>query len=78
MLSGITPEELVPGHLFSAPGAYERAARLAREVDRLNDRLGRDTLRVAATGTARGWAARRENRSPAYTTRWSELPVVSA
>ncbi|MBN8519979.1 DUF4113 domain-containing protein, partial [Accumulibacter sp.] len=39
--------------------------------------FGRDTLRSGASGTARRWGMRSENRSPRYTTRWDELPEVS-
>ncbi len=33
-------------------------------------------MRLAAEGYAKPWAMRAELKSPAYTTRWSELPIV--
>jgi len=42
-------------------------------MDGLNRRLGRERVRVAATGIRRSWGMRQERRSPAYTTSWQEL-----
>ena len=53
------------------------AARLA-VLDRIDARWGRGTLRLAREGFAQPWAMRQERRSPAYTTRWADLPVVRA
>ncbi len=46
--------------------------------DRINTRYGRQTIQLAAEGcNSRPWLMRSEMRSPCYTTRWSELPLVS-
>ncbi|WP_194725731.1 DUF4113 domain-containing protein [Noviherbaspirillum malthae] len=47
-------------------------------LDGLNKRFGCDTLCVAVSGTTRQWAAKAENKTPSYTTRWSELPRAFA
>jgi DNA polymerase V len=65
------------------PDLFEHASNPKRErlmmvVDQLNKRHGRDTVRFAAVGTARPWKHRTEQKSPACTTRWKELPVVKA
>lgn len=53
-------------------------------VDVLNCRFGRDSVRIGSSTLAshsaevRSWATRQERRSPRYTTRWDEMPVVKA
>lgn len=47
-------------------------------LDGLNTKFGRDTVTVAAAGTQKRWIARAENKTPSYTTRWSELPKALA
>lgn len=78
MMGGLSSCRAVQGDLFAASGQDGRMGRLAREVDRLNARWGRDTVRYAATGARREWEMRRSLGSPRYTTRWSDLPVVRA
>lgn len=63
-------------------GEPERAA-LMQAMDSLNRRFGRGAIRIGSTtaavandtGTA-SWSVRQERRTPRYTTRWNELPVV--
>ncbi len=58
----------------------ERGAALMAAVDSCNARFGRGTVVPAAAGVAprRDWATKFEMRSPRYTTRLAELPVVGA
>lgn len=53
-----------------------RSTQLMGVLDEINDRLGDGTLRVAASGLGREWAARAARRSPRYTTRWADLATV--
>ncbi len=58
-----------------------KAAALMMALDHCNARFGRGTVVVAAAGqpaSRRGWATKFEMRSPRYTTRLAEVPVVSA
>ena len=63
--------------------ARDRSA-LMEAMDNLNRRFGRNAVRVGSTtlvdqhSEVRRWAARQERRSPRYTTRWDEMPVVRA
>ena len=43
-------------------------------IDRINSTVG--TIKLATSGVDRGWAMRRERLSPAYTTRWQDIPLV--
>ena len=77
MLTALVPASQVQGSLFDHQDR-ERSSRLMRVLDRLNDRIGAGTLRYAAEGFSKHWRARFERRSPAYTTRWEDLPVAKA
>lgn len=46
-------------------------------LDRVNQKYGRSTIRLAAEGYSKPWDMRAELKSPAYTTRWSDVPLVS-
>lgn len=45
-------------------------------LDAINAKYGRSTIRLAAEGYSKPWAMRAQLKSPAYTTRWSDLPRV--
>lgn len=57
---------------FDAP--IRDNARLMAAVDTINREVGR--VQLAASGLNPGWAMRRQHLSPAYTTRWADLPRV--
>lgn len=63
-------------------GALDRkhSARLMAALDACNTRFGRGTVVPAAAGwpTKRGWSTKFEMKSPRYTTRVDELPIVNA
>ena len=63
--------------LFDDPTSRDKSTRLMAVMDAVNREFGRDTLSSGASGVTQRWAMRSENRSPRYTTRWDELPVVS-
>jgi DNA polymerase V len=50
---------------------------LMRVMDRINATFGSGTLRSAAEGIRPAWRMKRERMSPAYTTRWDQLPEVA-
>jgi DNA polymerase V len=66
-----------------APPGRDRA-RLMDAMDTLNRRFGRDAVRIGTATLAssrqetRSWAIKAERRTPRYTTRWEEMPVVRA
>lgn len=77
-LMDLGPKTIIQGSLFQPARNREASGRIMAAVDQLNDRYGRDTVQLAAAGLVRRWAMRSENRTPAYTTRWDELPTASA
>ncbi|SFG79556.1 DNA polymerase V [Methylobacterium gossipiicola] len=50
--------------------------RLMELVDEINRRHGRDRVRFACSGMARGWNLKAEFLSQRYTTRWGELLAI--
>jgi len=45
-------------------------------LDKINDRFGKKTMVLASEGLKHTWKMRADHRSPCYTTRLSDLPVV--
>lgn len=91
MLGDICGRDLPQGEFdFSARepdatigGGRGQRAGLMQTIDGLNRRYGRDAVHIgsAAGGPGartRAWATRQDRRSPRYTTRWSEMPIVRA
>lgn len=81
MLLDLSPKSQQQGSLLSNLDVETKHSDAVMSVlDGINARFGRDTLVVAAagTGTQHAWSMRAENKSPAYTTRWNELPKAIA
>ena len=76
ILDDLRRREDAPRTLFEAEDS--RAAALMRAMDGLNARYGRHAVFPAAMGIRRSWRQRAEHRSPRYTTRLSDLPVLRA
>jgi DNA polymerase V len=64
--------------LFEESSSSARSEQLMASLDAINKKFGKGKLRTGAAGFQQRWAMRAENRSPRYTTRWGELPVVMA
>lgn len=77
ILADIQPDGALQSDLF-APGDDPRQLRLMQALDAVNRRLGRDTLCLASERQGQGWQMRMARRSPRYTTRPEEFPVVHA
>jgi DNA polymerase V len=77
MVTGVVPAYAVQRDLFDSR-PREADPRAMGVLDRLNQRFGRDTIRLGSQGFGEGWHMRREAVSPCYTTRGSDLLVVRA
>lgn len=77
-LSNISPAGIVQGELFTPdlPKDSSAAAKLMGTLDQINLKMGRGTMKFASEGIKQRWQMNRGNVSPAYTSRWSELPMV--
>lgn len=87
MMLDLTRAQPEQGHLFlpSSPEEDAKTDRLLSALDSLNRRFGKRTVFFAAEGvggadteTGQAWAMRQQHKSPAYTTRWTDLPTVYA
>ncbi len=76
LLSGLVSEDHEQLLLFQATNPRE--ASLMRAVDAINNRWGHNTIQSGAAGLMKKWHYRQLKKSPAYTTRWSELPTAKA
>jgi len=57
-------------------GNSEQSIKLMRTIDQLNNRFGSESIFIASQGIRRAWSMARNFKSPAYTTRISDLPIV--
>jgi DNA polymerase V len=73
MLDELLPQDDQPRTLFDEP---RKSPTLMAALDAVNARFGKKTMVLASEGTARTWQLRANHRSPRYTTRISDLPVV--
>ncbi|MEJ2754262.1 MAG: Y-family DNA polymerase [Gammaproteobacteria bacterium] len=60
------------------PGQSQKANALMGVLDSINRAQGRGTVFFAAQGVEKPWSMRQQFTSPCYTTRWSDLPIVTA
>jgi DNA polymerase V len=74
MLMEISPAGQVQGVLFEGRSPARPA--LMQVIDEANALWGSGTLKLAAEGVAKSWKMKRGHKSPAYTSRWDELPQV--
>lgn len=89
MLLELQPDTIIQGELdltdrsaFGDVNGNRRASpALMSTIDGLNDRYGRGTVQLASAGLSgdrRAWSMKQERRTPRYTTKWEEMPVVRA
>jgi DNA polymerase V len=81
MLMELQPASVHQGELAldEEPGEGWDKGRLMGALDGLNRRYGRGTVLLGSTGLEgdrRRWAMKQERRTPQYTTRWEDMPVV--
>jgi len=76
MLTLLSDKHARQASIFDNLAITQRSTELMRALDTINRDYGHGTVRSGVSGFAQRWAMRTENRSPRYTTRWDELPVV--
>lgn len=78
VLTELQPRKLRQQSLFAHEAGDERAQSVMKAMDSINAKWGRGTVRISAEGLNNAWQMRRGRLSPAYTTSWTDLPVVRA
>ncbi len=81
--AGIMLSELVyyneqQSNLFAAKSSDAQSEQLMKTLDGINQRFGRETVRIASSGFTRNWWMAREHLSPKYTSVWADLPIVTS
>jgi len=77
MLADLVPVSQTQADLFDSQDR-RKSTRLTTALDAVNDRWGAGTLHYASSGITKVWKTQFHRRSPAYTTDWNALPVVTA
>ncbi|EEO2383770.1 DUF4113 domain-containing protein, partial [Salmonella enterica] len=75
MLNDFTPNGVSQLNLFDEVQPRERSDQLMKVLDGINH-SGLGKVWFAGRGIAPEWQMKREMFSPAYTTRWTDLPVA--
>jgi DNA polymerase V len=77
IVSEIVPERPTQGNLFDERDR-EKYQKVMVAMDSLNDKYGRQKIRVASQGFGRKWKMKNEQLSPCYTTNLDELIEVNS
>lgn len=73
--------DTVEQHVLDLGDDHEDRSSLMTVLDNLNSRYGKGTIHVGSAGTQgdkRSWSMKQERRTPAYTTKWEDMPIVRA
>lgn len=76
MLTLLSDKQARQASIFDNLVVTQRSTKLMAALDMINHDHGHGMVRSGVSGFTQRWAMRNENRSPRYTTRWDELPVV--
>ena len=81
ILMALQSDQVCQGELDFGDAEDQSRVRLMSAMDTLNDRFGRGAVFLASTGNNgnnRAWSMKQEHRTPAYTTRLSDMPIARA
>ena len=75
-LHELEKKNLEQQHLFYSQEKRNKENRTMKAIDLINFEFGSGTIEFASQGTKPGWKGNAAKRTPRYTTKWEELPVV--
>lgn len=76
-LGELIPRTSVQLDLYASAQSDSRSTKLMSTVDRINAKMGRESIKLASEGFARPWKMKQGNKSPNYTTRWDQILIAS-
>jgi len=76
LLMGLQSRDAIQASLFDDAAEQDKSSKLMTLMDTVNQRMGKGSVTIAASGTKRRWSMRRDSKSPDYTTAWDELPIA--
>ena len=75
MLADLRPADALQPDLFAAPQQQRASTALMQTIDAINN-SGKGRIFLAGQGVQQEWSMRRQFLSPAYTTKWQDIPLV--
>ena len=76
MLGETVPTEGCQTDLFANKTTPLKSNKLMTVMDGINQKMGKESIKLASEGFNRPWKMKQENKSPSYTTNWDELIKV--
>jgi len=73
MVMDLCPQNAVMPNLFDTVNRANDK-KITKTLDYINDKYGRNTLRLAVMGDGKAWKIKQERLSPCYTTRFADFP----
>ncbi len=73
--TGLVPENCIQTNLFEQVDT-KKYTKIMQSVDRINTKIGKNTIILGAMGLKHSWGMKREFMSPEYTTKIEEIPLV--
>lgn len=78
ILFSISPNEGQQGSFFEDEDTLQHSREVLDIVDGLNNKFGTETITMGRYFQTKEWQTSREKLSPAYTTKWKEIPKIKA
>ena len=76
MLNELVPAQGVQIDLFSNVQTSSKSASLMETMDRINMKMGKESIKLASEGFKRPWSMRQANKSAEFTTNWNQVLYV--
>jgi DNA polymerase V len=76
MLGELVPIQGVQTDLFSQTRLSPKSNLLMSTMDSINRKMGKESIKLASEGFRRPWKMKQDNKTPSYTTCWSDLLVT--
>ena len=76
LLSGLVLAAGQQQDLFSGASHDPRKLKLMHTFDAINDKWGKGAIKIASEGVSKSWQMRRNMKSPNYTGKWQDFPVI--
>jgi DNA polymerase V len=77
MLGELVPAAGVQTDLFSQAQISNKSDDLMIAMDKINRKMGKESIKLASEGFKRPWKMRQENKSPSYTTNWQQTLMIA-
>jgi DNA polymerase V len=77
MLGELVPAQGVQADLFSLRPATPKTSKLMATLDNINNKMGKESIKLASEGFKRPWKMKQENKSASYTSNWDELVLCN-